>query len=81
MISDQNRIRVAIVDDEQLARERMRSLLSEHSDVELVAECADGAEAIRAIEEKQPDLPDGNTIYPFEHCVMLQAASCAGHTE
>jgi two-component system LytT family response regulator len=56
LISDQNRIRVAIVDDEQLARERMRSLLSEHSDVELVAECADGAEAIRAIEEKQPDL-------------------------
>ena len=56
MITDLNKIRVAIVDDEELARERMRALLSEHDDIEVVAECADGAEALRAIDDKNPDL-------------------------
>jgi two-component system LytT family response regulator len=56
LITDPNKIRVAIVDDEELARERMRALLSEHNDIEVVAECADGAEALRAIDDKNPDL-------------------------
>jgi two-component system LytT family response regulator len=56
LITDLNKIRVAIVDDEELARERMRTLLSEHSDIEVVAECADGNEALRAIDDKNPDL-------------------------
>lgn len=56
MITDPSKIRVAIVDDEELARERMRTLLSEHTDIEVVAECADGAEALRAIDDKNPDL-------------------------
>ena len=47
MITDPNKIRVAIVDDEELARERMRALLAGHNDIEVVAECADGAEARR----------------------------------
>ena len=56
MITDPNKIRVAIVDDEELARERMRALLSEHSDIEVIAECADGAEALRVIDDQNPDL-------------------------
>ena len=56
MIPNPEKIRVAIVDDEELARERMRALLSEHSDIEVVAECADGAEALRAIDDMSPDL-------------------------
>ena len=56
MITDPAKIRVAIVDDEELARERMRALLSEHKDIEVVAECADGAEALRAIDDTNPDL-------------------------
>jgi two-component system LytT family response regulator len=56
LITDLNKIRVAIVDDEELARERMRALLSEHTDIEVVAECSDGAEALRAIDDKNPDL-------------------------
>ena len=56
MITDPSKIRVAIVDDEELARERMRALLSEHADIEVVAECADGAEALRAIDDTHPDL-------------------------
>ncbi|HSJ25537.1 MAG TPA: LytTR family DNA-binding domain-containing protein [Longimicrobiales bacterium] len=49
-------IRAMIVDDEPLARRRIRSLLAEASDVELTAECANGREAIEAIEASTPDL-------------------------
>jgi two-component system LytT family response regulator len=49
-------IRTLIVDDEPLARERLRTLLAAEPDVALVGECGDGQEAVRAIEEHQPDL-------------------------
>jgi two-component system, LytTR family, response regulator len=49
-------IRAVIVDDEPLARQRIRNLLAEVEDVEVVAECANGREAIQAIEESPPDL-------------------------
>jgi two-component system, LytTR family, response regulator len=49
-------IRAVIVDDEPLARLRIRNLLAEVEDVEVVAECANGREAIQAIEESPPDL-------------------------
>lgn len=49
-------IRAVIVDDEPLARRRIRSLLVEARDVEVVAECANGREAIRAVEASPPDL-------------------------
>lgn len=49
-------IRTCIVDDEPLARERIRTLLSQEPDIEVVGECADGGEAIGRIKETQPDL-------------------------
>ena len=49
-------IRAVIVDDEPLARQRIRSLLVEAEGVEVVAECANGREAIQAIEASPPDL-------------------------
>jgi two-component system, LytTR family, response regulator len=49
-------IRVVIVDDEPLARRRIHSLLMEAQDVEVIAECANGRDAIQAIEESPPDL-------------------------
>lgn len=51
-----DRIRAIIVDDEPLARERIRSLLEDESDFEILAECANGKEAIGAIESLEPDL-------------------------
>lgn len=51
-----NRIRVIVVDDEVLARQRLLDLLKEESDVEVIAECRDGGEAIDAIERLAPDL-------------------------
>ena len=49
-------IRAMIVDDEPLARRRLRDLLASAPDVELVAECANGRDAIQAIEASLPDL-------------------------
>jgi two-component system LytT family response regulator len=51
-----NRIRTMIVDDEALARQRVRELLSADADVELVGECAFGEDAVVAIERERPDL-------------------------
>ena len=50
------RIKAIIVDDEPLARERVIQLLSQESDVEIAAACADGLAAISAINEHHPDL-------------------------
>ncbi|MGH7718603.1 MAG: LytR/AlgR family response regulator transcription factor, partial [Gemmatimonadaceae bacterium] len=49
-------IRALIVDDEPLAREKIRTLLEHEEGVEIVGECADGAEALKAIEERAPNL-------------------------
>lgn len=49
-------IRVLIVDDEPLARERLRRLLEKEGDVELAGECEDGNAAIEAISDLRPDL-------------------------
>jgi len=49
-------IRVLLSDDETLARERLRSLLEEETDLEIVAECGDGKSAIATIQREEPDL-------------------------
>lgn len=50
------RTRAVVVDDEPLARDVLRELLAAHDDVEIVAECANGFEAIKAVAELSPDL-------------------------
>lgn len=49
-------MRTVIVDDEELARKVLREYLSALSDVEIVAECANGFEAVKAIAELEPEL-------------------------
>jgi two-component system LytT family response regulator len=49
-------IRAVIVDDEPLARGLLREWLGEHRDIEIVAECANGFEAVKAVTELKPDL-------------------------
>jgi len=49
-------IRAVIVDDEPLARRRIRSLLAEAEGIELVGECRNGKEAIQTLSESTPDL-------------------------
>lgn len=49
-------MRVIIVDDEHLARALLREFLADHPGIEIVAECANGFEAVKAIGELRPDL-------------------------
>lgn len=49
-------LRTLLVDDEPLARERMRMLLGRHADVQVLAECRDGTEAVGAIGALEPDV-------------------------
>lgn len=50
------KIRVVIVDDEELARQMLREFLSRHAEIEIIAECANGFEAVKAVTELKPDL-------------------------
>ena len=52
----EERLKVVIADDEPLARERLRSLLAEHPGMIVVAEAANGADALHACAQTQPDL-------------------------
>jgi two-component system LytT family response regulator len=49
-------LRVVIVDDEPLARAVVREYLKAHPGVDVVAECGNGFEAVKAITDLSPDL-------------------------
>jgi two-component system, LytTR family, response regulator len=49
-------VRVLIVDDEALARQRVRRLLQTEADVEVVGEAETGTDAVRLIRDTKPDL-------------------------
>ncbi|HWJ16007.1 MAG TPA: LytTR family DNA-binding domain-containing protein [Gemmatimonadaceae bacterium] len=55
-MTDQRKIRTLVVDDEELARDRIQSLLAEQPDVEIVGVCTDGPSAVETIDKTQPDL-------------------------
>jgi two-component system LytT family response regulator len=50
------KIRAVIVDDEELARQVLREFVAAHSEIELIAECANGFEAVKIVTEQKPDL-------------------------
>jgi two-component system LytT family response regulator len=50
------KIRTIIVDDEELARKMLIEFLSSHPEIEVVAECANGFEAVKAVGDLKPDL-------------------------
>ena len=49
-------MRIVIADDEPLARERLRQLLADQPDAEVVAEAGDGHAALQACADHDPDL-------------------------
>jgi two-component system, LytTR family, response regulator len=50
------KIRAVIVDDEELARQVLREFLLAHAEIEVIAECANGFEAVKVVSEQKPDL-------------------------
>src|SRR6185503_7083393 len=49
-------VRALIVDDEPLARERLRDLLQAEPSVQVIGTCTDGREALAAVKRDSPDL-------------------------
>ena len=45
-----------IVDDEELARKLLREMLTSHPEIEIVGECGNGMEAVKAVAESEPAL-------------------------
>lgn len=50
------KLRILIVDDEPLARDRIRTMLRGEADAEIIGECANGSDALAAIRQSRPDL-------------------------
>jgi len=50
------KLRAIIVDDERLARTRLRRMLEKDPEVEIAAECEDGLAAVKAVRSQSPDL-------------------------
>ena len=50
------RIRTLVVDDERLARQKVRTLLDDDPEIEVVGECANGTDALAAVRKSKPDL-------------------------
>ena len=49
-------MKVIIIDDEPLARSIVKEFLGQYPDIEVVQECGDGFEGVKAIQQYQPDL-------------------------
>src|SRR5882724_14499 len=52
----EKKLRALIVDDEELARFVVREFVETHPEIEVVAECVNGFEAVKAVAEHKPDL-------------------------
>lgn len=57
-------IRVLIADDHTLLRAGVRSILARHDEIEIVAETSDGADALRLVQEHQPDVVLMDIVMP-----------------
>lgn len=49
-------IKILIIDDEEYAREIIKEYLEKHEDIEITGDFADGFSALKAINERRPDL-------------------------
>ena len=50
------KLQTLIIEDEELARTLLRSYLKDHPDIEIIGECENGFDGVKAINEKKPDL-------------------------
>ena len=56
MSHPEKKIRALIVDDEDLARVALRELIKTHAEIEVISECGNGFEAVKAVAERKPNL-------------------------
>ncbi len=48
--------KIILIDDEPLARSVVREYLQQHPELQVIQECGDGFEGVKAIQQRQPDL-------------------------
>jgi DNA-binding NarL/FixJ family response regulator len=75
-VPDKQKIRVLIADDQALVRDGFAMILAAQPDLVLVGEAADGAEAIRAARDLQPDVVLMDIRMPNVDGVAATAAIC-----
>ena len=51
-----NKVRIVLADDHTILREGLRALLSADPNFEIIGEADDGREAVRCVEQQEPDL-------------------------
>lgn len=72
-----SKIRLIIIDDEHLAREIVKSYLSQDDQIEIIGECGDGFEGFKQINELKPDLIFLDVMMPkltgFEMLELLES--------
>ena len=77
------KIRILLADDHALVREGIRRVLEEDPDFEVVAEAADGEEAVALAREHRPDVAVVDISMPnasgFEVTARLQAEVASTH--
>ncbi len=75
-MTDTVKIRALIVDDEPLARRRIRRMLAHHADVEIIGDSANGRDAILVIRDQAPDLVFLDVLMPeMDGFAVLEALS------
>lgn len=70
-------IRILLADDHQLFRSGLRSLIEQESDMEVVAEAADGLQTVRLAEEHRPDVVVMDITMPGLNGVEATACVCS----
>jgi two-component system LytT family response regulator len=50
------KLQTLIIEDEELARNLLHSYLKDHPDIEIIGECENGFDGVKAINDKKPDL-------------------------
>lgn len=50
------KIKTLIVDDEPLARERVKRFLRDETDIDIIGECGNGSQAVKTVKQSKPDL-------------------------
>jgi len=55
-VSANRKWKALIVDDEELARKLLQEMLARHPEIEIVGECGNGMEAVKAVAEHKPEL-------------------------
>jgi len=78
-VASESKIRTLIVDDETHARTRIRQLLKDEPDFEILPECANGRQAVERIQREKPDLVFLDVQMPrLNGLDVCEAAAAAG---